>query len=98
MLEATFLRYADESDAQASASPALNAGGAIEAITKLQETVARLETRPVDAWLERRLREFERSLSALEGRQSDRGDTEKSVEERFRELNEGLEISRTSNS
>jgi TPR repeat protein len=68
-----------------------NAGGAIEAIAKLQETVARLETRPVDAWLERRLREFERALSTLEGRHSDRSGAEKSVEERFRELNEGLE-------
>jgi TPR repeat protein/exonuclease VII small subunit len=82
---------ADVSDAQKSTAQALNPSGAIEAIARLQETVARLETRPVDAWLERRLREFERALSALEGRHSERSGAEKSVEERFRELTESLE-------
>lgn len=37
-------------------------------IAKLQEAVARLESRPVDAWLERRLREFERGLTAIESK------------------------------
>jgi localization factor PodJL len=62
-----------------------------EAIARLQETVARLEARPVDAWLERRLREFERALSALEGRHAERGTTETGVEERLRELQQNLE-------
>ena len=79
------------SDVQLPTAQALNPGGAIEAIAKLQETVTRLETRPVDAWLERRLREFERALSALEGRHSNRSGVEKSVEERFGELTETLE-------
>jgi TPR repeat protein/exonuclease VII small subunit len=37
-------------------------------LARLQEAVARLESRPVDQWLERRLREFERGLAALEQR------------------------------
>jgi len=82
---------AEESDADNSDAQAPNSGSAIDAIAKLQETVARLETRPVDAWLERRLREFERALSALEGRQTERSGAEKSVEERFRELSDCLE-------
>jgi AcrR family transcriptional regulator len=81
----------DGSESEPSAVQAPNSIGAAEAIARLQETVARLETRPVDAWLERRLREFERALSALEGRQTDRTGAEKSVEERFRELDESLE-------
>ncbi|HTT81919.1 MAG TPA: TetR family transcriptional regulator [Rhizomicrobium sp.] len=81
----------DGNDKQNSAAQSPSSSGAAEAIAKLQETVARLETRPVDAWLERRLREFERALSALEGRQTDRNSAEKSVEERFRELSENLE-------
>jgi TPR repeat protein/AcrR family transcriptional regulator len=37
-------------------------------LAQLHEAVARLEARPVDQWLERRLREFERGLAALEQR------------------------------
>ncbi len=37
-------------------------------LAKLQDAVARLEARPVDAWLERRLREFERGLAAIESK------------------------------
>lgn len=39
------------------------------ALATLQESVAKLEARPVDAWLERRLRELERMISSLEERQ-----------------------------
>ncbi len=81
---------ADGSDMQISAAEGLNTGGAVEAIAKLQETVARFETRPVDSWLERRLREFERALSALESQRSGGRVAESSVEERFRELNEEI--------
>lgn len=80
----------NESSTQNSASHATDSGVA-ELLAKLQETVTRLETRPVDAWLERRLREFERALSTLEGRQSERNNTTKTAEERIRELNEGIE-------
>jgi TPR repeat protein len=68
-----------------------NGPAAAEAIARLQQTVARLESRPVDAWLERRLRELERSLSALEGRRVESSTVEKSVEERFRDLGQNLE-------
>ncbi|HEY3636945.1 MAG TPA: TetR family transcriptional regulator [Rhizomicrobium sp.] len=78
---------APQPDVQAPASDTSR-----DAISKLQETVARLESRPVDAWLERRLREFERSLAALEGRHTDRDGAEKTVEERFREIGDSLEI------
>lgn len=37
-------------------------------LARLGDAVARLESRPVDQWLERRLREFERGLAALENR------------------------------
>ncbi|MGH6888838.1 MAG: TetR family transcriptional regulator [Rhizomicrobium sp.] len=62
-----------------------------EAIARLQQTVANLEQRPVDAWLERRLREFERALSALEGRKSEKDTVEQSIEERFRDLGENVD-------
>ncbi|MGD0191416.1 MAG: TetR family transcriptional regulator [Rhizomicrobium sp.] len=39
-----------------------------EDVARLREAIARLEARPVDQWLERRLREFERGLAALEQR------------------------------
>lgn len=68
-----------------------NAPGAAEAIASLQQTVARLEQRPVDAWLERRLREFERAIAAIEGRQIDRGTVETTVEERFRDLGKSVD-------
>jgi TPR repeat protein len=38
-------------------------------LVRLQESVAKLEARPVDAWLERRLRELERMIASLEERQ-----------------------------
>jgi TPR repeat protein len=67
-----------------------------EAIAKLRSAVARLESRPVDAWLERRLRVFERTLADIEGRmeKTERDSTTalstvsegfKSIEERFQE-------------
>ncbi|HEX4079256.1 MAG TPA: TetR family transcriptional regulator [Rhizomicrobium sp.] len=62
-----------------------------ETLARLQETVARLEKRPVDAWLERRLREFERALAALEGQHVERNTTETTLDERLREFHQGLE-------
>ncbi|MGD0143252.1 MAG: TetR family transcriptional regulator [Rhizomicrobium sp.] len=44
------------------------------AVARLAESVAKLEVRPVDAWLERRLRELERMITSLEERQ---GNTER---------------------
>ena len=38
------------------------------AIVRLEQTVARLEAQPVDSWLERRLRVFERTLTDIEAR------------------------------
>ncbi|HEY6578654.1 MAG TPA: TetR family transcriptional regulator [Rhizomicrobium sp.] len=72
-------------------TPAEPSVGAADVIARLQETVARLETRPVDAWLERRLREFERALAALEGRHVARNSSEATVEERLREFDQSLD-------
>jgi TPR repeat protein len=41
-----------------------------QTVARLEAMVAKLEARPVDAWLERRLREFERALVSLDDRQS----------------------------
>ncbi|HEY3778574.1 MAG TPA: TetR family transcriptional regulator [Rhizomicrobium sp.] len=68
-----------------------NAPAAADVIARLQQTVARLEKRPVDAWLERRLRELERSLSTIEVRRVESSTVEQSVEERFRDLGQSLE-------
>jgi TPR repeat protein/AcrR family transcriptional regulator len=46
----------------------LTSGHSEEDFGRLQDAIARLEARPVDQWLERRLREFERSLAKLEQR------------------------------
>lgn len=62
----------------------------LEAIAKLQETVSRLEARPVDSWLERRLREFERSLDTLQGLHAERGVTDNGFEVRLVELQHGI--------
>jgi len=71
-------------------SVARDMSGAVDTLARLQETVARLETRPVDAWLERRLREFERSLASLEGRNIERNTTNDSVDDRLRVLGQNL--------
>jgi TPR repeat protein/AcrR family transcriptional regulator len=65
--------------------------GAGEAIARLQETIARLETRPVDAWLERRLREFERALASLEAARNDHHTSRESIDDRFGALRQSLE-------
>ena len=65
-------------------------------LAELRSAVARLELRPVDAWLERRLRVFERTLADIETRmeKTERDSTTalstvsegfKSLEERFQE-------------
>jgi localization factor PodJL len=69
---------------------------AIDPIAQLQETVAKLETRPVDAWLERRLREFERALAALEERTNKKAGREEVfsddvAQEGIRELRQRLD-------
>jgi TPR repeat protein len=51
-----------------SGEPAYLGPDIAQELARLQEAVAKLETRPVDQWLERRLREFERGLTALEAR------------------------------
>ena len=58
---------ADSAQPSAEAAPTDLAQMAV-AIAQLQETVVRLEARPVDSWLERRLRVFERTLADIEAR------------------------------
>ena len=48
-----------------------------EAIARPQEAVGKLQTAPVDQWLERRLREFERTLYALQHNQNHRASSNK---------------------
>lgn len=71
---------------QLSAEPANPDGSALDAIARLQEAVAKLEARPVDAWLERRLREFERALAALQDRREERSTGESQIDEKLRDL------------
>ena len=59
---------AAEPDAPKLAAPPSNMEEMTAAIVQLQQTVAHLESRPADAWLERRLRVFERTLTDIEGR------------------------------
>jgi AcrR family transcriptional regulator len=76
---------------QPRAGSAESGGGVLDLIAHLQESVAKLETRPVDAWLERRLREFERGLVALQDHHTERSTSENAIEERLRKLKESLE-------
>ena len=57
-----------EQDLPKPAAPPSTKEEMAAAIVELQQTVARLESRPADAWLERRLRVFERTLTDIEGR------------------------------
>lgn len=68
-----------------------------EQLAKLQEALARLETRPVDAWLERRLREFERGLGAIEAKVagSDQAGAQLAIEESIRSLTTRVEMLET---
>ncbi len=52
----------------AGQAPAVDPDDTAAAIAQLQEAIARLEARPVDTWLERRLRVFERTLADIEAR------------------------------
>ncbi len=74
------------------------------ALAELQQTVARLEQRPVDSWLERRLRVFERTLADIERRMekverdstaalSTVSESFKALEERFSDTQDGAERS-----
>ena len=62
-------------------------------LARLQEAVTRLESRPVDAWLERRLREFERGLATIEAKQASADQTgpQIALEENVRLLTTRLE-------
>lgn len=62
-----------------------------DAIAKLQDSVARLEARPVDSWLERRLREFERGLELLQDQHAKRENAQLHVEERLRGLHQRID-------
>ena len=62
-----------------------------EAIAKLQDSVSRLESRHVDSWLERRLREFERALDVLQDHRTKQNNTESRFEEHVRDLQQSLE-------
>ncbi|HEY5047079.1 MAG TPA: TetR family transcriptional regulator [Rhizomicrobium sp.] len=63
-------------------------------LAQLHEDVARLESRPVDQWLERRLREFERGLSALEARpeKAEAATALASIDETMRRLDARVEL------
>lgn len=76
---------------QVQTSPPIPVAGTAEAIARLQETVARLETRPVDAWLERRLREFERGLAILEAQHAGRTGGEPTGDDRLQTSRQSLE-------
>ena len=69
----------------------------VQELETLKEAVARLEARPVDAWLERRLREFERGLAALESRpeKPDGSSAQAAVEESVRALQARLQAIET---
>jgi AcrR family transcriptional regulator len=68
-----------------------------QAIAQLQEAIARLEARPVDSWLERRLRVFERTLADIEARmekaERDSSMALTTVSESFKALEERLSAS-----
>lgn len=82
-----------EAAVQASSEPAVASG----AIGMLEARIAQLEGRRVDAWLERRLREFERMLAALDERvgAGERGAAASGapVESALQELRQRVEIS-----
>ncbi|HEX3431663.1 MAG TPA: TetR family transcriptional regulator [Rhizomicrobium sp.] len=61
------------------------------AIAHLQEQVTKLESRPVDQWLERRLREFERSLVSLQQGRSERTGSNDSLELGLQELRDSIQ-------
>jgi TPR repeat protein/AcrR family transcriptional regulator len=88
--QARRMPVAERRDQIQTIPPAAPAGTA-EAISRLQDTVARLEARPVDAWLERRLREFERGLAVLEARHGERTGGEASIDDRLGVLRQSLE-------
>ncbi|HLY04987.1 MAG TPA: TetR family transcriptional regulator [Rhizomicrobium sp.] len=61
-----------------------------EAIARLEEAVAKLQATPVDQWLERRLREFERTLYGLQHNQNQRASGH-GFEHALQSLRESLE-------
>ena len=82
---------ATDDSAPASAEPVDVTG----AMSRLEARIAQLEARRVDAWLERRLREFERMLAALDERMatSERGNISASgpIESGLQELRQRVE-------
>lgn len=66
------------------------------AIAQLEQTILRLEARPVDAWLERRLRVFERTLADVEARmekaERDSSTALSTVSEGFKALEERFDV------
>ncbi len=63
----------------------------VPALARLRESVAKLEARPVDAWLERRLRELERMIASLEERQGTSERSSGAVSGVFEETLRGLQ-------
>jgi len=70
-------------------TPEANAATA-EAIARLQEQVTKLEARPIDHWLERRLREFERALEALQTHPREKTASDNSFEQDFQVLHDAI--------
>lgn len=66
------------------------------AIAQLEQAILRLEARPVDAWLERRLRVFERTLADVEARmekaERDSATALSTVSEGFKALEERFDV------
>jgi TPR repeat protein len=83
----------DASESLPALEPVVQSEGiarsAADEIAKLQEAVARLEARPVDAWLERRLRELERGFAAFEAKQAS-AEQESAQQPAFEESIRGL--------
>jgi TPR repeat protein len=62
-----------------------------DTIVRMQDSIARLEARPVDSWLERRLREFERGLEMLQDQNAKREYVQLQIEEGLRGLHQRID-------
>lgn len=100
LADAETVRAAPEAGAEtiadaptAAANLHAHGDGFAERLLRLQETVEKLEARPVDQWLERRLREFERGLAAVQtgGEKPDVSGAQGALESAVRALTVRLE-------
>jgi TPR repeat protein len=78
------MRSAEANAGEANAATA-------ETLARLQEAVTKLESRPANQWLERRLREFEHGLEALQSDKAERTSSDAAVEQSFHILRASIE-------